>query len=337
MADNISIDFTHRQSAHCESGSTSNLLNKYDIKASEPLVFGIGSGLFFAYFPFLKVQGIPPVTFRSLPGSVLKKCAQRLGFQVKTFHYKDPEKSMDALDDMLRKGIPVGLQTGAYWLPYFPPQLRFHFNAHTLIVYGVRGDEYLISDPVFDEPVVCSRADLMKARFSKGMLAPRGKMHYFTQVPHDIDFAPAVRKGIKETCKLMTKVPIPIIGVAGIRFLANRMRRWPVKHGRRKALLYLGNAIRMQEEIGTGGGGFRLMYAAFLQEAAGILKDDRLMEFSRRMTAIGDRWREFAVFSSRICKDRSPDGDNFDRLSDILIDCSEQERNFFNDLSEIVR
>ena len=50
-------EFIHRTAAHCESGSTANLLFNYGIEASEPLVFGIGSGIFFGYFPFIKIYG----------------------------------------------------------------------------------------------------------------------------------------------------------------------------------------------------------------------------------------------------------------------------------------
>ncbi len=57
---------------------------------------------------------------------------------------------------------------------------------------------------------------------------------------------------------------------------------------------YLGQLIRMQEEIGTGGGGFRFIYGAFLQEAAVILKNDELKGLSKEITAIGDLWRDFA-------------------------------------------
>ena len=123
----------------------------------------------------------------------------------------------------------------------------------------------------------------------------------------------------------------------GIRLLAKRVREWPEKYGKRKAVLYLGHTIRMQEEIGTGGGGFRLMYAAFLQEAAGILDKKGLLEISEKMTDVGDRWREFALFGARICKDRSADGDNFDRLSDILYDCGNRERALYKDLREVIR
>ena len=43
------------------------------------------------------------------------------------------------------------------------------------------------------------------------------------------------------------------------------------KFGEKLAAHNLGQVIRMLEEIGTGGAGFRFIYAAFLQESAGIL------------------------------------------------------------------
>ena len=56
----------------------------------------------------------------------------------------------------------------------------------------------------------------------------------------------------------------------------------------------------MQEEIGTGGGGFRFIYGAFLQEAASILKNNTLQELSKEITDIGDAWRDFAVAIARV-------------------------------------
>ncbi len=327
--------FIHRQGAHCESGATSSLLSHYGLNASEPLVFGIGAGIFFGYFPFIKVYGSPFITYRNGPGRILKSTSKRLNVRFETFKFKDPERAMDALDSAIDKGIPVGLQAGVYWLPYMPDAMRFHFNAHSLIVYGREGSDYRISDPVLDEPVVCSRKDLMKARFAEGLLAPKGKMYYLSDFPERVDFPRAIQEGIREACKMMIKAPF--IGVGGIRMFAKSLRQWPEKYGKRKAPLHLGHAIRMQEEIGTGGGGFRLMYAAFLHEAGNITGDDRLLEMSRRMTAIGDRWREFAFYGARICKNRSTDGDNFDSLSGIILDCAGKEYQLYKDLWEIVK
>ncbi|MBA4417538.1 MAG: peptidase [Syntrophus sp. (in: bacteria)] len=338
MRDNEKNSFIHRQSAHCESGGTSNILLNYGVDVSEALVFGIGAGLFFGFFPFIKMNGLPVVTFRNMPGRILKNTSKRLGIKIESYKFKNPEKSMDALDILLDKGIPVGLQAGCYWLPYFPDALRFHFNAHTLIAIGRKGDEYLISDPVFEEPVTCLRKDLMKARFSEGPFSPKGKMYCIKGIKGQVDLPRAVTKGIRETCWFMlAKNPIPLIGVRGIRYFAKRVQEWPEKYGKRRASLLLGNAIRMQEEVGTGGGGFRLMYAAFLQEAADILNKKELLDISERMTETGDKWREFALLGARICKDRSLDGDNYDNLSNVLLDCAAKEYGIYNDLRETVR
>lgn len=332
----IDKDFIHYQSAHCESGSTSNLLLNYGLTVSEPLVFGIGSGIFFGYFPFVKVHGLPLITYRTVPGRILKNTAKRLGFRVETMKFRDPEKAMDALDAMIDRGTPVGLRTGVFWLPYLPDAMRFHFNAHTIIAYGRKGDDYLISDPVLDGPVVCARKDLMKARFAEGMLAPKGRMFTLSDLPEKVDVSTAIMKGIREVCWAMIKSPAPI-GVRGIRAFAKVLRHWPEKYGKRRALLYLGHAIRMQEEIGTGGGGFRLIYAAFLQEAAHVLKEDHLLAISKRMTDIGDTWRNFALVGARMCKNRSSEGETYDHLSEILLDCAGKEYRLYKDLWGVIR
>src|SRR5659263_206960 len=134
----------------------------------------------------------------------------------------------------------------------------------------------------------------------------------------------------------MTKVPFPLIGVRGIRYLADRIASWPPRLGRRKALLYLGNVIRMQEEIGTGGGGFRFIYAAFLQEAATVLEDRRFLDLSGRMTAIGDRWRDFAVAGARQCKERPGGNDDFASLARIVRECADRENELYRELDTLV-
>ena len=55
----MKIDFEHLQAAHCENGVTTNLLRSVGISAiTEPLSFGIGSGIFFIQIPFLKVNNL---------------------------------------------------------------------------------------------------------------------------------------------------------------------------------------------------------------------------------------------------------------------------------------
>ena len=64
--------------------------------------------------------------------------------------------------------------------------------------------------------------------------------------------------------------------------------------------LFLGHVVRMQEEIGTGGAGFRFLYAAFLQEASVVMQQPVLSEIAQQLTAAGDQWRQFALRCARM-------------------------------------
>ena len=75
--------FTHHQTAHCENGVASNLLRNQGLELNEPMVFGIGSGLFFVYLPFLKINHAPAVSYRPLPGQIFNRLANRLGIKIK--------------------------------------------------------------------------------------------------------------------------------------------------------------------------------------------------------------------------------------------------------------
>ncbi len=327
------IEFRHQQAAHCESGVMVNLLYHHGLDLSEAMVFGLGAGLFFGYLPFIRLHGLPLVTYRAAPGSILKKIAAIPGVRLHEEKFRRPEQAMDALDSLLEQNIPVGLQTGVFWLPYFPRALRFHFNAHNLVVYGRQGDEYLISDPVFPGPVRCPRQDLVRARFASGALAPRGKLYYLEQTPPSVDCASLVPGALRVVCRRMLSTPFPLIGIRGIRFLAARLENWPRRLGRERALLHVGHVIRMQEEIGTGGGGFRFMYAAFLEESGRLLASQLLLDCAGQLTLAGDRWRDFAVVGARLCKGREREGDSFAAMAEILRSCARREERVFRDLA----
>ena len=223
-------------------------------------------------------------------------------------------------------GQPVGLQTSVFWLPYFPDDMRFHFNAHNLIVYGKQDREFLVSDPVFEEPVTIKSRDLLKARFAKGALAPKGMMYHLGHVPEAIDYERAVPGAIAKNSRVMTKAPLPIIGIRGFRYLAKRIAAIDKNFADdRSRKLYLGHIVRMQEEIGTGGAGFRFIYASFLQEAGKLLNDSDLLEASEMMTATGDSLREFALTLAKLCQGSSDPVSGAPGASKQLLACSEQE------------
>lgn len=333
---NTTLPFEHTQSAHCENGVASNLLQHEGLPISEPMIFGIGSGLFFVYLPFIKVNFAPGFSYRPMPGTIFSKAAKRLGFTIERKKFRSEKEAQTALEENLKKNIPTGLQVGVFHLTYFPPEYQFHFNAHNLVVYGKEGNDFLISDPVMPFVTRLSEAELSRVRFAKGVMAPRGHMYYPTNIPRNPDMKSAIRKGIEETCRNML-APVPLIGVKAIRWVARSIPKWAKKKGAKTTNHYLGQLVRMQEEIGTGGGGFRYIYGAFLQEVATIFQEPTFKEMGKEITEIGDAWRDFAVDIARVYKNRNDKADIYNQLSQSLLDIADREEVFFKKLRKLMK
>ena len=328
--------FVHQQAAHCETGVTSALFRYQGVDISEPMIFGIASGIFFGYLPFMKLSHLPITAFRSKPGSVFRKAAKRLGanFVIKTF--RNPQQGMDELRQVLKTGKIVGLATNLYWLPYVSERHRQNFSGHNIIVLREIEGGFRICDPTF-ALVDCTADGLEQARFVPGPLNPRGHMYYTKSVNPHPDLRGACIKGMKDSCNAMLKIPLPIFGVRGMQFLAKKVIKSPDKLGFQEACRHLAGTVRWVEETGTGGAGFRYMYAAFLQEAAELFGSEDLTELSRDMTAIGDTWRDFSVMSARIIKQRNKPEENFANAGGLILKCADREEAFFRKLQKVVR
>ncbi|MEO7313049.1 MAG: BtrH N-terminal domain-containing protein [Chitinophagaceae bacterium] len=331
-------EFEHLQAAHCENGVTTNLLRTIGVdKITEPLAFGIGSGLFFVYVPFLKINKGPAIAFRTMPGLIFKRTCNSLNIPVVRKKFSSKESAEKYLQECLAAGQPVGCQVGVYYLTYFPKEYRFHFNAHNIIVYGKEDDRYLISDPVMETVTSLSSYELERVRFAKGALAPRGQIYYAKEqkIVTDQQIAKAIETGIKRNVNHMIRIPGSIAGVKGIAATGNKIKKWRDKLGQQIAGLYLAQLVRMQEEIGTGGGGFRYIYAAFLQQAHAFQPKDELLEISKIFTQAGDTWRNAAVQAAGIYKGRIGTQADFNTMGDYLIEISEIEKTAFKALSKI--
>ena len=98
-------------------------------------------------------------------GIIFKRTSKRLGIKFEKHKYSNPDKAMLALDKNLENGIPTGMLVGVYHLTYFPDPYRFHFNAHNLVVFGKKDNNYLISDC---KNIIDLKIHFCKNRFPKG-------------------------------------------------------------------------------------------------------------------------------------------------------------------------
>ncbi len=303
---------------------------------TEAMVFGIGAGIFFGYFHMSNVT-FPKVVNRSRPGSFLMGVPKRLGVKGVGRKYWNRRKAGAELDRLMDEGRPVSLQVDAFSMEYIPNDFRIHINMHFINAIGREGDSYIISDAFFPGIHRLSRPAMEQGRFPTGDVNPRGFMYYPVSVPANPPWEQAARKGIKDACWYMLKIPILPLGIRGIRKFADQIVRWPAIAGSdeklARELLWL--AIVM-EDMGTGGGGFRYMYASFLEEAAGLLGLPSLLEFSGRIRESGDKWREFTLQVLHIGKSREFKPESFAHLSRLISERADFEEKFFRELAREV-
>lgn len=317
--------FQHRMAAHCENGVTAGLLAHRGLTVSEPMVFGIAAGLFYIYLPFFRGNNSPIFSYRPMPGRIFSRLCRRLGVQYEIRKFSSPADAKKALDQNLDRGVPTGLQVGVYALDYFPEKFRVHFSGHNLIAYGRTDTSYLISDPVMERPTTLKAAVMDKVRFAKGpVFSPEGLMFYPVRIPEKPDLGKAAIAGIRQVCFQML-FPGFFNGIAGIKRVAGQIPQWPDRFGIRQTNHDLIQMVRMQEEVGTGGAGFRFIYAAFLQEAAAVSGLPELKDLSLEMTEIADLWRDFAAHAVRIYRDRGARRNAYADLSQKLSDIARRE------------
>ncbi len=334
MNKQVAKSYTHIQGGHCESAGVSSLLTNYGFEISEPMAFGVSSSIMFTFFPFIKVWGLPLISYRMTPRNIINGVQKALGIRFFMKTYKDQEEAMNELDRLLDEGKPVGLQVSASFLAYFCPDFNMPFNAHTTIIYGREGDEYLVSDPIFEYTTRATREQLRKARFARGQNAPKGFCFYPEQIPEAVDYRKAIKKAIKKSVTMMLQPMFPYVGIKAIYTMARSIEKLNGGPDQKYVKNYLGNIMTFQEEVGTGGGGFRFIYAAFLKEAAELLNMPALLEASRKMVAVGDLWRTAALACARAFRTKN-DAIDTRPIADAFRECARAEKNVYLMLKRI--
>ena len=330
--------YHHKMAAHCESGTVTSLLNNKGMDISEPLVFGISSGIFFGYFHKMKSFTFPTFIVRNKPGQMRSNLARRLGIKFHTQKFKSPEKGQKVLDELLSKNIPVAVQVDFFYMDYIPSWERVHINVHFIVVVGKRENKYIVSDSYFPQLVELDADSMRKARFAGGSMSPKGFLFYPEVIPGKIDIEKAIIKGIKKSCFNMLKLPVPFIGVKGIRMFARKIVEWP---SRARDTEHLSHEIMkiniLLEDQGTGGAGFRFLFATFLQQAAEILKKPELLALSKEMMEIGDGWREISLRAARFGKNRDLGQEKLLEIGNLLSGRADAEEQFFKKLRKVIK
>lgn len=252
----------HRPGRHCGSSAIRDLLEFHGTTLTEAMCFGLGSGLGITYLT-LPAAPVPfLVHVRSL--GYEERVFQALDVPFAWTSYGSVEEGAQALDDLLDQGRPALLLTDIFHLPYFGS--RTHFPGHAIVAWQRQpaDDSILVTDTERPAPIPVARDALARARFAElppffhaGNLFAPPAIHARLSVER-------VAAAIRHNARLLREGG-PHSGVAALDTWLADLGRWEREGDWRWTTRF---AYQIIERRGTGGGGFRKMYAEFLDEAA---------------------------------------------------------------------
>lgn len=353
--------YEHRIGSHCESGTVRNLLMHAGIDITEQMVFGVGSGIAFYYVFFIKgPSGLPLVALRTPPGSIVKTLPKLLRLDMVWERYKTTDQALEAANRKIDAGIPVAISVDMFYMKYLPRFIQVHAPFHFVVLVGRDGDDYAISDPYYNGIGRLGLEHLRAAWQTNAPMAKDNSLIYVNSPPAgQPDLKAPIARALKKTCNNMRLPPVirnifSVAGVEGIRTYAKNIRKWPSRYRGvhlREGILF--NAIAFEDQ-GTGGGAFRLMYGAFLQEAAEVLHSKELADLASRIVEHGNNWKELSRKIIRLGKTVPIKDDDFEdwyadaanrdalqsglnEVADAFMGFADVENVFFKDLSDTLK
>jgi hypothetical protein len=272
---------------HCVTNSLAKIYYHNNHPLSEDMLLGLGAGMGFIYwapkggFPFVGGRGNPKGFFHDL--------GERTGVRIKETSTASEKKAEADLVGRLRQREPVMVLGDMGYLPWFTFPVEYHFGGHTFVICGYDGnDRVLVSDMDQAAPGL-KKGFYFTTTLDKIRVARNSKFKPFPpkNASFDFDFSgyhdptpEGVYASIRQTADAMLNAPIKNIGIKGIRHTAKEIMKWPDLYDGTGLVMNLFNVYIFIEIGGTGGGCFRYMYARFLQEAAQLTGDKKLLEAS---------------------------------------------------------
>ncbi|MFF7178012.1 DUF4872 domain-containing protein [Streptomyces sp. NPDC008121] len=288
-------DIDVRGTQHCETTALGVLLRHEGLDLSEPMLFGLGSGLSFVYWDS-KRMGFPFLGGRVKPFELTRNAAAVLGLRLLVEETTSPRKAWQNVAAPIDAGRPVGLQLDSYHLDYF--STRVHFGGHVVAMYGYDEQEaHLVDTAPQGGAVVTSLAGLARARAERGPMTARHRSFTIT-APGDLTspqdrIIPAIR-----TCAhAFLNPPIANLGYRGIEKAAGQVPKW--LHRSVDPREDLPRAALLMERAGTGGALFRNLYRDFLAECVQWNDSGHLRTGHRLYTEAAVLWTRVAALIGR--------------------------------------
>ncbi|WP_407285138.1 BtrH N-terminal domain-containing protein [Streptomyces sp. BP-8] len=314
---------------HCETTALGVLLRHQGVDLSEPMLFGLGSGLSFVYWD-AKNMGFPFLGGRVKPFELTRNLATRLGLELLVQETTSPRRAWEHASAAVDAGHPVGLQLDSYYLDYFTS--RVHFGGHVVAMYGYDDhDAHLVDTDQQGGAVSTSLTSLAQARAARGPMTAKHRSFTLTAPQSPPSPHGRIVPAITACAEAFLNPPIANLGHRGIEKAGKLVRTWlqrtdvPQRDLPRAALL--------MEKAGTGGALFRNLYRDFLAECTQLHDSSHLRTGHTLYTEAATLWTEVAALLTKAGE--SGDAQCLAQAGTVLCDLSRIEREAMQALSRL--
>ncbi len=319
-----------RDTHHCETTTLGVLLRHQGLDLSEPMLFGLGSGLSFIYWDS-KNMDFPFLGGRVKPFELTRNLAAALGLELVVQETGSPRRAWENVKAPLDAGHPVGLQLDSYHLPYFSS--KAHFAGHVVALYGYDDrDARLVDTEQQGGAVSTSLTSLAEARAARGPMSARHRSFTLT-VPAGGTPGPANRiaPAISACADAFLHPPIANLGHRGIEKAGRLVPTWlrRTDDPRRD----LPQAAMLMERAGTGGALFRNLYRDFLAECAELIDSDHVRTGHALYAEAATLWTEVAALIEKA--GASGEEEHLRQAGTVLGELARVEREAMRELSRL--
>ncbi|MDI6797049.1 MAG: DUF4872 domain-containing protein [Desulfatibacillaceae bacterium] len=294
---------SHTPGRHCASSGMADLVNHHGIDWSEALCFGIGMGLGLWYLGFEGQGASRMIHVRSQDIEHQFFCRMGAGFAWETF--PNPDDAHNALIEAISSGRPALLRTDIYYLPYYNSST--HFPGHVIVVWGFDSQKelFFVSDTARTALVEVPFSAMKRARYSKNPFFPMQGNQFAPSSLNAPENLPAViaRAIVDQSCQIL-EPPFDFAGIKALDRWLDELSLWKDFDDWKWVSRF---AYQVIERRGTGGGGFRLMYADFLDEASRLIPQIRALGLNQRMRALAEAWTNLALALKAVSEKEKPD------------------------------
>jgi hypothetical protein len=257
--------YVHTPGHHCGSTALRNLLAFHGAQISEEMAFGLGAGACFYYVSLEDAS--PSRWFNGRTARLEENFGELTGaaLELRTFDESD-DGAWEAARTEVDAGQPVLLLTDLYHLDHYGNSA--HFPGHAVVLAGYDEEFAHLSDTGFEQLQTTTRlADLDRARHSGHPAYPlAGHMFTASGAVSQEQLRAAIPAAIERAAKAMVESESrEFSGLGAVERLAAEAGSWPEVAEDWQWCARFG--YQVIERRGTGGGGFRLMYSRFLEEA----------------------------------------------------------------------